>query len=177
MAKYFLVLLLSSVSFGADVLALGIRTGFRYSDLDHQCYLPPLGRNFTFSAEIEKGSVIRAKLKKNLLDSFSEILELNSEEIKDIQVQELGTTLWIKQWRVSGRVLDMLIRGGSDEGYDACSPPEKLASIRPDSFDFIFDFKNGGAFSYHDSNLGVFQGQTESGRTYRFELEMIEETL
>ena len=164
MAKFWLFLLGSSFCFAADVLSIGIRTEFRYADLDHQCYLPPLAENFTLAAEVEENKITRATLRKNLLSGYSKKIELTPSEIADISSAYKPEHWVLEGWAVSGRVLEMLLWGGTDQGVDTCFPPESLETIAPSQF--AFRFKGS------DSNKAVFKGKTKSGKAYRIELSL-----
>jgi len=167
MAKLWSVLFLCSMGFGADILSLGIRTEFRYADIDHQCYLPPLAENFTLAAEIDGHQITRATLRKNMLSDYSQIIELSSEEIAELTPLAKGSQWQLSQWKLSGRVLEMIFLGGKDQGLDTCFPPEPLATVSPQTFDFVF--------SSADSNKAVFTGETKSGKAYRIELSLTQD--
>lgn len=171
--------LLSSLAFGTDILSVGLSIDFKYADYDTQCNILPLGRNFTLSAELDGSQITRAKLRKNHLNTFSETLELNEEEMRGIEIVEVGTHLLVKNFTASHRMLEMLFRGGSDQGIDSCSPPERLATIQPGlfTFDFKISATGGVPYPYIDSTRGVFQGTTESGKTYRIELALTQDRI
>jgi len=168
---------LTSIGFATDVLSVGIRTHFKYADMDMQCSLPGMARNFVLSAEVNSGKVTKAKLRKTHLDTYSEVLELEGNELDSIQISEKQARLWIKKWEVSGRVLDLLMRGGKDQGYDTCYPPHALSTIDPESFLFDFPAHSSTALPYSDSNTGVFKGLTEKGNPYRIELQLIQDRI
>lgn len=172
-----LFFLLSSWAFSADILSVGLSTNFTYSDYDSHCHLQPLARNFSLSAEIEGSQVTRAQLRKLLLDGFSETLELNEEELKGIKYSEAKSELLLTELMASSGMLEMLFRGGSDQGFDKCLPPEKLTVIEPSSFTFSFVPKliNDKLPPYVDSNKGVFHGTTQSGKSYRIEMSLSQE--
>jgi len=168
---------LASIGFATDVLSVGIRTHFKYADMEMQCSLPGMARNFVLSAELREGKVTKAKLRKTQLDKFSEVLEFEGDELDSIQVTEKQGSLWVKKWEVSGRVLGMLMRGGKDQGFDTCYPPHALSTIDPESFLFDFSAHPSTALPYSDSNTGVFKGITEKGNSYRIELQLIQDRL
>jgi len=159
---------------GAEVLSIGIRTSFRYEDLKHQCYLPPMAINFFLAAELEGGQITKMELRKTLMKGYSKILELSAEEISQIQFQKADSHLWLKNWQVSGRVLDMLIYGGTDQGFDTCYPAEDLTSIEPSSFTFTFLSETTEKL-YSDSNEAHFEGTTKGGNAYRIDLLLVQD--
>jgi len=176
MIKFLLAFSLSLPCFASDVLSVALRTEFRYADFETQCYLPGIAENFHFSAEVKEGRVVRALLRKVLLSGYSEVLELDANEMKNIEVVEFAHSLWVRNWKVSDRVLGMLIRGGTDQGLDTCYPPEELASVKPESFIFMFSGLSGSKKpAYVDSNKAVFQGSTASGKPYRIELALTQD--
>lgn len=177
MSKFLLLLFSTSLCWGSELLSVGLRTGFEYADLDHACSLPPLSRTFVFTAETNGVSLSEGKLKKTELAGYSKIIELTPTELADIEVQRSGGTFWLKRWKVSGRLLHALFYGGIDQGIDTCFPPEKLASIEPDVFTFDFEAPTSENTHYTDSNLAVFKGTTQSGKTYRIEMMLIQDQL
>lgn len=178
MIKFLLAFLICNPLLAADVFSVALRTEFRYADFETQCFLPGMAENFRFSAEVENGRVVRAILKKVLLSGFSEVLELDPSEMKNIEIHEVSHSLWVKSWPVSGRVLWMLMRGGTEQGLDTCYPPEDLASVNPSAFQFVFQgLDNGGNPFFVDSNTAVFQGKTISGRNYRIELSLTQDRI
>ena len=164
MAKFWLLMLASSFCLATEVISVGIRTGFRYADLDHQCYLPPLAENFTLAAEMNETKMTRAILRKNFLSGYSQMIELDSNEMSNIVSYNKGDLWKLTSWTVSGRLLEMLLWGGTDQGVDTCFPPEPLTTMNPSQFTF--------QFSQTDSNKAVFQGITKSGKAYRIELSL-----
>ena len=174
MAKFWMILFLASVSFGTDLLSIGIRTSFRYEDLKHQCYLPPVAINFVLAAELEDGQITKAELRKTLMNGCSKILDLTADEISHIQFQKGDSHLWLKNWQVSGRVLEMLFNGGTDQGMDTCYPPETLASVQPLAFTFTFPSTQSEKL-YSDSDEAHFGGTTKSGRAYRIDMFLVQD--
>lgn len=167
----------ATIGFATDVLSVGIRTHFKYADMDLQCSLPGVARNFVLSAELNEGKVTKAKLRKTHLDTYSEVLELEGNELDSFQITEKQGHLWVKKWEVSGRVLALLMRGGKDQGYDTCYPPHALSTLSPESFLFDFSAHPSTALPWSDSNTGVFKGVTEKGNPYRIELQLIQDRL
>lgn len=176
MAKYWIVFLLASISFGSDVISIGLRTSFRYEALEKECSLPPLGDHFIFSAILEGNKITQAMLKKTMVDGYSEVLELLPEEIAEIEVQSINSHIWLKRWRVSGRILERLLYGGTDKGFDTCYPFHGIETIQPDFF--VFEFKNtvAGA-NYSDSNEAHFTGNTKKGQAYEIELFLVQDRI
>lgn len=174
---FIFVWMMASVGFSTDILSVGLRTSFKYADMDTQCSLPGMARNFVLSAEIDGDQVTKAKLKKTHLDKYSEVLDLEEAELDSIEIAEKQGTLWIKKWEVSGRVLALLIQGGKNQGYDSCYPPKALSTISPESFLFDFSLSQATALPYSDSNTGIFKGLTESGDPYRIELQLIQDRI
>lgn len=177
MGKLLLLLFTTSLCWGNELLSVGLRTGFDYADLDHTCSLPPLSRTFVLTAETDGVSLIQGKLKKTELAGYSKVIELNPEELADVEIQRSGGTLWLKRWKVSGRLLHALFYGGIDQGIDTCFPPGKLASVEPDVFIFDFESPASENTNHSDSNLAVFKGTTQTGKTYRIELMLIQDQL
>lgn len=176
MAKVWLFLFFASMGFGMDIFSIGIRTSFRYEDMEKQCYLPPLANTFVLAAELNGSTIVRAKLKKTMLDGYSKIIELSEEEIADINAHKIDSRLWLKSWKVSGRVLGMLLYGGTDQGFDTCYPYQGIDSIQPDTFTFEFN-KGGVEKSYSDSNEAQFAGATKNGGAYRIELLLVQDRI
>jgi len=176
LAKFWMILFLASVSFGTDVLSIGIRTSFRYEDLKHQCTLPPVAVNFILAAEVQDGQITKMELRKTQMKGYSKVLELSPEEISQIQMQKADSHLWLKNWQVSGRVLEMLFYGGTDQGLDTCYPPESLTSIEPSSFTFTFPSEQTEKL-YSDSNEAHFEGTTKSGNAYRIDLLLVQDRI
>ncbi|MFM8269925.1 MAG: hypothetical protein ACKN9V_07025 [Pseudomonadota bacterium] len=174
MTKFLIGLFLASAAFGADIFTVGISTSFRYEDMEKQCYLPPLSNNFVLAAETEGNKIIKAKLKKTRLDGFSQILDLSSEDIAGIETQWIDSRQWLKTWRVSGKVLAMLLYGGTDQGFDTCYPYQGIDGLEPDSFVFTFTVK-GIKATYSDSNEAHFSGATKDNQPYRIEMYLIQE--
>jgi len=174
MAKFWMLLFLASVSFGKDIFSVGIRTSFRYEDLEKQCYLPPMANHFVLAAEVESGAIQSAKLKKTMLDGYSQVLDLTESEIRDIQPQEIKGRLWLKSWKVTERVLSMLLYGGTDQGFDTCYPPSGIETIEPASFTFEFN-SGSNEKMYSDSNEALFGGTTKKGAPYRIELFLVQD--
>lgn len=174
MSKFLIGLFLASASFGADIFSIGISTSFRYTDMEKQCYLPPLGNNFVLVAERNGEKIIKAQLKKTMLEGYSEILDLTSDDIAGIETQSIGARQWLKTWRVSGKVLAMLLYGGTDQGFDTCYPYQGIADIDPSTFVYNFTVK-GSETSYSDSNEAQFWGSTKKGTTYHIEMYLIQD--
>jgi len=171
--KYWVVIFLiwTNTAPAAEIVWLKLTPYFSYRDITTHCTTVHFPSVFYFSAEVDGDRVLRAALKDDTFEVLADRIYFHPSEVVGIRMyRDPAGQLWLKGLPLSVRLLSWAFRNAG-QSLDQCVPPQKLRSVSPTPFPFVFDTERLGESVFDAlSTHGKFSGHRADGSPYQAEL-------
>lgn len=107
-----------------QLLTVKFRINLEYIDEDYYCKLSALNPPYSFIIKLQNNIPIKGTLTKD--DLTSKPYRLTKEELTGLKVLTESDTSWIKELKLSYKLLSLFLFAGAKSGRNSCVPPENI---------------------------------------------------